>query len=79
MGLVEVDPIVGTSQIEMTRVGMSGSWILRKGGVMDIGTILVLVLKGIMVIIVIILKGGLIWDIFRMSSRNKIHLHLMGK
>ena len=79
MGHVEVDPIVGTGQIEMTRSGMSGSWILRKGGVMDIGTILVMVLKGIMVIIVIILKGGVIGDIFRMSSRNKSHLHSMGK
>ena len=46
---------------------------------MDTGTILILVLKGIMVIIVIILKGGVIGDIFWMSSRNKIHLHLMGK
>ena len=79
MGPVEVDPIVGTSQIKMTRSGMSGSWILRKGGVMDTCTILVLVLKGIMVIIVIIPKGGVIGDIFWMSSRKKSHLHSMGK
>ena len=79
MGHVEVDPIVGIGQIEMTRSGMSSSWILQKGGVMDTCTILVLVLIGIMVIIVIILIGGVIGDIFQMSSRNKSHLHSMGK
>ena len=79
MGLMEVDLMVDTSQIEMTRLEMIGSWILQSGEVMDRGTILVLLLTGTMIVIVIILTGGEIGDIFRMSSRKQSHLPLMGK
>jgi len=44
---------------------------------MDIGTILFLVLIGIMIDIVIIFTGGLTLDIFQMILTKKIHLHLM--
>jgi len=65
--------------MEMTQSGMEGYWIHQIGEVMDTCIILVLVLTGIMVIIVIIPKGGVIGDICRMSSRKQNHLHLMGK
>ena len=71
--------LVGIGQIEMTQSDMEISWIIQIGEVMDIGTILLLVLSGIMVIIVIILIGGVIGDIFWMSSRKKRHIHSMGK
>lgn len=79
MGHIVGDLRVDTGQIEMTRSRMTGSWIHRTREVMDTRTILVLVLIGIMVIHVIILLRGVIGDIFRMSSRNKNHLYLMGK
>ena len=70
MGHMVGDLAVGTCQIETTRLVMAGSSIHRIREVMDIGTILVFILMGIMVIIVIILIGGVIGDICRMSSRN---------
>ena len=50
MGYMEGDLIVGMGQIEMTQSGMAGSSIHRKGEVMDTGSILVLVLTGMMMI-----------------------------
>jgi hypothetical protein len=44
---------------------------------MNIGSILVLVQTGIMVIIIIIFKGGVIWDIFQMSLIKARLLHFM--
>ena len=44
---------------------------------MDTGSIIVLVLIGIMVIIIIILTGAMTGDICQMSSRKQSHLPLM--
>ena len=46
---------------------------------MDIGTILVMVLIGIMIVIIIILAGGVTVEIFWMSTTNKNQLHSMEK
>lgn len=78
MGHIEIDLMVNIVQIGMTRSEMAGFWILRIREVMDIGSILVLVLKDTMIVIIIILTGGVTRDIFQMSSRNRSHLHLMG-
>ena len=79
MGHIEVGLLVYTCQIDLTRSEMAGSWTLRIGEVIDTGAILVMVLTGIMIAIVIILTGGVIGDIFRMSSRNPSHLNMMEK
>jgi len=63
--------------MERTRSEMEGPWILRIGGVIDTGIILVLVLTGIMIIFIIILTRGVIRDILWMILRKKIHLHSM--
>jgi len=64
---------VGTCHTEM-----SCSWIHLIGKAVDTSFTLVLVQTDIMVIIAIILPGGVIEDIYRMSSRKKSHLPLMG-
>ena len=79
MGNMVVGLLVVTVQIEMTRLEMEGSWTLLIGEVIHTGTILVLVLMGITIIIIIILIEGVIGDIFRIISRKKSDLHLMGK
>lgn len=56
MGHMEIHLMVVKSWIEMTQREMAGYWILWIGVVMEIGTTLVLVLIGIMIIIVNILK-----------------------
>lgn len=68
MGPMAVDPIGGTCHIEMKRSELEGSWIIQTGEAMNIGFILVLVLT-----------GGVIWDIFWMILRKKSHLHAMVK
>lgn len=77
MGYMLIDLMVVTCRIGMTRLEMAGSWIFQIREVMDIGTILVLVLIGTMIIIVIIFTGGVKSDICRMSLRNISHLLLM--
>lgn len=77
MGNMALGHMVVTSQIEMTQLEMTDCWILRIGEVIDTGTILVLVLTGMMIDIVIILTRGVIRGIFWMSLRKKIHLHMM--
>ena len=62
MGPMAVDPIVGTHQIEMIQLRVSGSWIHQTSEGMNKFTILVLVLIGIVIIIVIILTRGVIGD-----------------
>ena len=79
MGHMVVGLMLATGQIEMTQLEMVGAWILSIGEVMDTGTILVLVLTGIMIVIIIILIGGVIGDICQMSLRKQSHIHLMGK
>ena len=69
--------MVDISWIEMRWSEMADSWINLIDEAVDIGFTLVLVQTGIMVIIVIILTGGMTRDIFQMSSRKKMHLHLM--
>ena len=64
MGHMEIGILVGTGLIERTRSNMVGSWTLRRGEVIDIVTILVLVLTDIMLIVVIILTVGVIEDTF---------------
>lgn len=59
--------MAGTSRIGMILSGMVGSWIHMIEEVVDMGSTLVLVRKGIMVIIAIILIGGVTWDHFWMS------------
>ena len=44
--------------------------------VIDTGTILVLVLTGIMIVFVIILRSGVVGDTFRMILRKKLNLPL---
>jgi len=63
----------------MTWSGMASSWIHLIDEAVDMGFTLDLVHTGIMVTIVIIRTGGVIGDIFQMSSRKKRHLHLMEK
>ena len=70
--------MVVTGQIGMTQLEMAGSQIRQIGEVMEIGSILVQVLTGTMIVKVIILIGGVTRDIFQMSSRNQRHLPLMG-
>lgn len=71
--------MVVTGWIEMTQSEMVDSWIHPIDEAVDMGFTLILVQTGIMDIIVIILIGGVIGDVCRMSSRNQSHLHLMGK
>ena len=71
--------MVGISWIEMIQSEMTDSWIHLIEEAVDMDFTLVLVRTSIMVIIVIILTGGVTWDICWMSSRNKSHLHLMDK
>lgn len=71
--------MVGTGWIEMTQSEMADSLIHLIDEVVEMGFTLVLVQTCIMVIITIILTGGMTWDIYRMSSRRKSHLHLMDK
>lgn len=77
MGHMEVDFMVGSGQIAMTRLDIADSWILRIREVMDIGAILVLVLTGTMIIIFIIVTGEVIGDICGMSLRELSHLLLL--
>jgi len=77
MGHMAVGIMVNTSRIEITRKNIGGSSISLIGEVMDIGSILVLVQTGIMVIITIMLTRGMIGDICEMSSRKPSHQHLM--
>lgn len=77
MGHMVISLLVGTGQIKMTRSKMEGSWTCQIGDVIDTGTILGLVMIGIMIIIFIILTGGVTRNIFWMSLRKKIHLHFM--
>jgi len=58
---------------------MAGCWALQIREVIDIGTILVLILTGIMIVIIIILIGGVTGDTFRMSLKKQSHLPLMEK
>lgn len=55
MGHMVIGYMVGTSQIEMTQLGMAHSWIHSIGKAMDMEFTLVLVQAGITIIIVIIL------------------------
>jgi len=63
----------------MTQLEIVDSWILSLDEEVEMGFTLVLVQTGIMIMIIIILRGGVKGDIFRMSSRKQSHLHLMGK
>jgi len=77
MGHRETTLMVVTGWTKMTRSDMAGFWTLRIREVTDIGTILVLVWIGIIIIIVIILTGGVIGYTFHMILRKQSHLYLM--
>ena len=70
MGHMAVGLVVVIGWIEMKRLEMAGSWTLWIGEVTDTGTIIVLVMKGTMIVIIIILIGGVIGDIFWVSLRK---------
>ena len=64
MGNMEVVLMVVTCQIRITQSDMEGSLTLRIGEMMGVNSILVLVLKSAMIVIILILKEGVIGDIF---------------
>ena len=69
MGCMVASLMVSTSRIDRTRSEMAGYWTLRIREMIDIGTILFLVLIGIMIVIVIILIGGVIGDEFKKEKQ----------
>ena len=79
MGHMEIGLNQDTCLIGMTQSNMAGSWIHLIGGVITMGSILVLVHRGKIIIIVTIHRGGMRSSTFQRSSGKKSLLHLMEK
>ena len=77
MGHMSIDHMDVIDQIEVKQYEMADRWTLWRGEGRDIGTILVLIHIGTMIIIGIILTKGVIGDTFQMSLRKKSQLILM--
>jgi len=77
LGHMEVGCMVVMGEIEMTWSKMTDCWKIQIGEGVDTGAIIVLVLTSMMINIFIILTGGAIRGIRRMSLRKKSYLHLM--
>jgi len=78
MGHMVAGFMVGTSQTRMMQSKLVGSWIHLKGGVMTVGSILVMVQRDC-IVITFIIYIGVRSSTFQRNSRNKTLLHLMEK